>query len=195
MKYLFLSPHPDDVELACGATIAKIISENSQASIAVFSDCEIDLEEMNRSHEILGVETYYYNLPRRNFDKHRQNILDILINLRKQLDPDVIFIPDQSDIHQDHQVIGMEALRAFKLSPSVLAYAHPHNQMDSAFNYYEVVDKDHLDRKLGALSKFVSQKGRYYFNPDSIVSVMKYYGLQVGCEFAEAFKIIRHIQY
>ena len=38
-RILILSPHTDDAELGCGATISKFISENHSIYWLVFSDC------------------------------------------------------------------------------------------------------------------------------------------------------------
>lgn len=193
MKYLFLSPHPDDVELACGATIARLVWEGHSVEIAVFSDCGIDPEEMKRSHEILGATTSFYNFPRRRFDQHRQEILDCLISIRDMINPDGVFLPDQSDIHQDHRVIGLEGLRAFKMVPYLIGYAHAHNQLEVSHNYYMVLEDRYVDLKLKALAHFVSQHNRFYFHPDNILGTMLYYGSQSGTKYAEAFRLIRHI--
>ena len=50
----------------------------------------------------------------RTFNYHRQAILDDLIQLREEIQPDTVFIPSLTDIHQDHKTMAEEALRAFK---------------------------------------------------------------------------------
>lgn len=193
MKYLFLSPHPDDVELTCGGTIARLTDEGHEVVIAVFSDCSIDLNEMYQAHQLLKVTTIFYDYPRREFDQHRQEILDTLIRLRSQLRPDVVFMPDQSDIHQDHQVIGMEGIRAFKLYADLISFAHSHNQVESDHNLYIKLFRTHIEAKIKALLCYSSQLNRFYFQPIAVESVMRYYGVQCDCEYAEAFRIIRKL--
>ena len=39
-KILLLSPHTDDAELGCGATIAKLIRQGKTVYYAAFSACE-----------------------------------------------------------------------------------------------------------------------------------------------------------
>lgn len=189
MIYLFLAPHPDDVELTCGATICKL--KGNEIHLVIMSDCELPEHEISNSHDILSVTTHYKYFTRRRFAEQRQEILDCLIDLDEKINPDVVFIPDLSDIHQDHQVIGWEALRAFKLSADIISYAHPHNQLTGDHNYFVEVNQEQVDEKIKALQCYESQSDRYYFQPEAIKSIMRYYGVKCNSEYAEAFKIIR----
>ena len=120
MKYLFLSPHPDDVELSCGATISRLTNGGNEIYIAIFSDCGINgiQNEAKAAHKLLNVkETLWGYFPVRNFHEHRQDILQTCINLREAIAPDTVFIPDfYNDVHQDHMVVGMEARSNFRAS-------------------------------------------------------------------------------
>lgn len=189
MIYLFLDPHPDDVELTCGGTISKL--KGNEIHIAVLSDCDLPEGEISNSHDILGVTTHYAYFNRRHFSEQRQEILDYLIALGEKIKPDVVFIPDLSDIHQDHQVIAWEGIRAFKLSADIISYIHPHNQLTADYNYFVKLTEEDIDKKIEALSHYKSQLDRFYFNLESIKGIARYYGVQCGAEFAEAFKIIR----
>jgi LmbE family N-acetylglucosaminyl deacetylase len=189
MIYLFLDPHPDDVELCCGATICKL--KGNEIHIAILSDCDLPEDEISGSHDVLGVTTHYRYFTNRRFSEQRQEILDCLIELNDKIKPDVVFIPDLSDIHQDHQVIGWEALRAFKLSADIISYAHPHNQLTGDHNYFVKVNQEQVNEKIKALSKYRSQLGRFYFKRETIEGTMRYYGVKCGAEYAEAFKIIK----
>lgn len=195
MKYLFLSPHPDDIELTCGATIARLVSEGHDVNVAIFSDCSIDNihSDVSHAHDALDIgATRYFYYPRREFGEHRQDILDNIIKLRDDIRPDVVFIPDfDCDIHQDHMVIGWEGLRAFKMTADIIGYSHSHNQIKTGNNYFVPVERQHIDAKLKALSFYVSEQDRYYFQKDAVLGVMKYYGVQCESEYAEAFRIIR----
>lgn len=193
MKYLFLSPHPDDVELACGGTIARLAGEGHQVAIAVFSDCSINLDEMYKAHEILGAATHFYNFSRREFHVHRQQILDCMIRARDIINPDIVFLPDQIDIHQDHQVIGMEGIRAFRKNSDIIAYAHAHNHTDGSCNYFVSIEKKHLEIKLNALLCYASQLNRFYIQPVAIESIVRFYGVQAGVQYAEGYRIVKQL--
>lgn len=197
MKYLFLSPHPDDIELTCGATISRLVREGHDVTVAVFSDCDVpeSISDASKAHDILNVgSTRYYYYPQRDFGSHRQDILNTIIKLRDDIRPDVVFIPDfDSDIHQDHMVIGWEGLRAFKMTADIIGYSHSHNQVKSGNNYFVPVTYSDVEAKLEAVKCFESEQQRYYFKREAIIGIMRYYGVQCESEYAEAFRIIRKV--
>ena len=43
-KYLFIGPHPDDIEIGAGATIARLTSEGKQVSFLICMDGRYGLE-------------------------------------------------------------------------------------------------------------------------------------------------------
>ena len=43
MSILVLSPHTDDAELGCGATISRLVREGNKVRVAVFSMCKESL--------------------------------------------------------------------------------------------------------------------------------------------------------
>ena len=53
--------------------------------------------------------------------------------LKNELNPDLIFIPSPHDIHQDHQVIANEGLRAFKRQ-TILAVSYTHLIIDQGWD-------------------------------------------------------------
>lgn len=193
--YLFLSPHTDDAELCCGGTIYKLTSRGNSVTVLSFSDCSIPgiADELNAAHEVLKVNaSRLMDYKVRHFDQRRQDILESLVDWAVRFPPDAVFIPDpEQDIHQDHQIIGTEAVRAFKNVCDIYGFSHPHNSLCSNDNYFSVLSKNDAMAKLAALEKFKSQAGRIYFAPDVVLGTMWYYGAQCGAQFAESFRVIR----
>ena len=75
----------------------------------------------------------------RTFPVHRQDILELLIALWEEWSPDIVFQPSLHDVHQDHQVIAAEGLRAFKRT-TILGYEIPWNNFDFAYQAYVSLD-------------------------------------------------------
>ena len=71
----------------------------------------------------------------RTFPDRRQEILELLIALWNDWQPDVVFQPSLHDVHQDHQTIAAEGLRAFKRT-TILGYEIPWNNFDFAYQAY-----------------------------------------------------------
>ena len=86
-----------------------------------------------------------------------------LIGLEKKIKPDLVFIPSLSDIHQDHQTISREGLRAFKFS-SILGYEMPWNNLSFESNAFVFLKEDNILDKICALKEYKSQSERPYAN-------------------------------
>ena len=126
----------------------------------------------------------------RTFPVHRQDILELLIALWEEWRPDVVFQPSLHDVHQDHQVIAAEGLRAFKRT-TILGYEIPWNNFDFSYQAYVALDEPHVERKIAALAKYASQQHRRYADADYIRNLARMHGVNVNREFAECFQVYR----
>ena len=126
----------------------------------------------------------------RTFPEHRQDILEVLVALWEDWQPDAVFQPSLHDIHQDHQVIAAEGLRAFKRT-TILGYEIPWNNFDFAYQAYVSLTAAHIDRKVAALEKYASQAHRRYSDPEYIRNVARTHGINVNRDFAEVFEVYR----
>ena len=126
----------------------------------------------------------------RTFPERRQDILELLVELWEQLRPDVVFQPSHHDVHQDHQSIAQEGLRAFKRT-TVFGYEIPWNNFDFAYGAYIALERRHLEKKVEALAKYASQQHRRYANPEYIWNLARVHGINVNREYAECFQVYR----
>ena len=196
MKVLALSPHTDDIELGCGGYLTKLHEQGHELEAVVFSDCsafwgELPLvEECVNSLSYVGVRPSILSFQMRNFS--RQYVLDVMMSLDT---PDVVLIPSSSDVHQDHQVIHNEGVRAFSRDCSILSYELPWNCRGFKPNFFVELKEKHLNGKLEMLSCYKSQieLHRPYFDNELIRGLARNRGLQVKKEFAEAFEVITWI--
>jgi len=200
-----LSPHADDGELGCGGTISKLISEKNNVHFAVFSLAEksipsdlsknITEKELNESMQILKIpksKVHLYNFEVRNFPQKRQEILEILWKLNKEHSPDIVFTPSMNDLHQDHEVIAKETLRAFK-NTTIFCYEEPWNLMSFNLTVLIRLSKMDIENKLKALQCYKSQTHRPYFENDFIWNLAKIRGGLINHQYAEAFEVMRLI--
>jgi len=81
----------------------------------------------------------------RTFPEHRQDILEALVALWEEWQPDVVFQPSLHDVHQDHKTIAEEGLRAFKRT-TILGYEIPWNNFDFSYQWYVALEKRHIER-------------------------------------------------
>ena len=104
----------------------------------------------------------------------------------------MVLLPAASDVHQDHQVIHQEGLRAFK-NTSFAGYELPWNNYSFRTNFFMKLTEQELDKKIEALGQYRSQSHRNYMNPDFIRSLAKVRGVQCDSQYAEAFEIYKLI--
>jgi LmbE family N-acetylglucosaminyl deacetylase len=126
----------------------------------------------------------------RTFPERRQDILELLIELWEDWRPDAVFQPSHHDVHQDHQVIAAEGLRAFKRT-TILGYEIPWNNYDFSLQAYVALEERHVERKIASLAHYASQQHRRYSDPEYIRNVARTHGINVNREYAEAFQVYR----
>lgn len=205
-KIAVLAPHTDDGELGCGGTIARLTASGAEVYYLVFSKCERSLKsglppdtllhEVRNATKELGISEerlLLYDYDVRTFKTFRQEILEDIIAFRNKVRPDIVFLPSPTDIHQDHQVISEEGIRAFKTA-NVLGYEMPWNNISFNTRCFYKLDEAHMEVKVRALNEYVSQRHRDYFNENFIRSLARVRGVQIGVEYAEAFEVIRIVQ-
>jgi len=190
-KILALSPHTDDIEFACGASINRWITEGAEVHAVSFTSASAQKKEFEEASKILGIKhTELLSYPVRRFSENRQRILDEMVAFERRIKPDIVLIPSSSDTHQDHQVIREEGFRAFKRH-SLLGYEMPQNNISFPTNAFVKFNGANLLVKLQALSCYQSQANRPYISREFIESLARVRGMQAGCEYAEAYEVIR----
>ena len=204
-RVLILAPHTDDGELGCGGTIARFVEEGKEVYYAAFSVAEKSVPEgfpknileieVRKAMKILGVSEsnlLIYKYEVRTFSYHRQEILEDIISLRKELQPDLVFVPSPNDLHQDHKVMAEEGIRAFKKS-TILGYEMPWNNISFNTMSFIPLEERHIKKKIDALRCYETQRYRSYLNEDFIRSLARTRGTQIEVEYAEAFEVIRWV--
>lgn len=204
MSNLILSPHVDDAELAMGGTIAKLVRKQERVHVIAFSTGNPEsgsnqqefCESMERFKPKLGSDSLTYELcyfPCRRFHEKRQEILDLLVTTRENMDIKRVFVPARWDVHQDHRVITEEAIRAFRFA-SILGYELTWNGVwESHISCFNPLESIYIETKINALARYRSQEARPYMKPELVASLAKIRGMQIGYYYAEGFEVIRWI--
>ena len=136
-RFLFIGPHPDDIEIGAGATVAKLIDMGKEVRFLVCIDgrfgtvnapeglrgeklVEVRRQEARNSAAKLGVsEVRFLNLKDGGFYEQQ----DLIIGIAKEVgdfQPDVIFAPDPcvtSECHRDHLNVGNAARQIACFAP------------------------------------------------------------------------------
>ena len=197
-KVLFIGAHPDDIELGCGAFIANIAG-STEVLCVTLSDNQKNpalqsvVEEHYRSMAVLGVPRDHDRVEAfetRRFPHVRQEILEYLFQLNRQFRPEIVFVHTKADIHQDHNVVTEEALRAFR-GTTLLGF----DALRSSYGFFphflvEVTERD-MERKVQALMEYNTYGEKYYFDPSVLRATLIRHGALAERPFAEGFDILR----
>ena len=200
---LVLAPHTDDGEFGCGGTMARLIENGVKVTYAAFSTAaksvpegfpkDVLKHEVRAATGVLGIpeaDLKVYDFEVRTFPTVRQDILEEMIVLQRELDPDCVLLPALIDLHQDHKTIAEEGLRAFKRT-TVMAYEIPWNNLNFSQQAYVRLEERHIEKKVAALQCYASQGHRNYLNEDYIRNVAFTRGINIGCAYAEVFEVYR----
>ena len=134
-RYLFIGPHPDDIEVACSPSVRALTQTGKQVSFLILTDgrmgaidpalfgdelVEIRQREARASAELLGVTDVTF-LPFH--DGGMYPMEDAACEVAKaivRLKPDVVFAPDPnviSECHIDHIKTGLAAKMSMNMAP------------------------------------------------------------------------------
>lgn len=183
---LAIGAHPDDVELGCGGTISKLVSEGKVVSIVDLTQgelgtrgtIEIRKAEAERSAEILGVK-YRENLKLKdgfivNSEEYQLKIVQQIRLLR----PEIVLATAIDDRHPDHAKAAKLISDACYISGLRMVKTEYNGKQQEAwrpkhiFHYIQwknvapdfVVDiTGFLDKKIASCMAYHSQ----FYNPDS----------------------------
>jgi N-acetylglucosamine malate deacetylase 1 len=206
-RVLVLSPHTDDLEFGCGATVAQMCALGMQVKSIAFSAAEESVPP-GFSKDILRVEfeaaQQYLGIPSRDrqvldfkvryFPRDRQEILEVLVGINCEYKPDLVLAPSVDDTHQDHKTLAEETFRAFKRT-TIWAYEAPWNQLVCRVNCFVKISEADLERKISAIQLYESQKHRSYSDRTFVTSLAAIRGAQVGVPLSEAFEIVRQVAF
>lgn len=204
-RVLVLAPHTDDAELGCGGTMARLLRCGACVHVAAFSTAEDSLpdgvpnttlrDEFLCAMGQLGIprsNLHVYGYTVRRLSYSRQEVLEEIVRLRNEIDPQVVLLPSDSDMHQDHQVVNAEGLRAFK-DRTLWGYELPWNHIQFSAQAFVTLEPRDVEAKWTALHCYQSQLdlARPYFSREFVEGHARVRGVQVKAEFAEAFQVFR----
>lgn len=111
LDVLAIGAHPDDIELACGGTIIKLVKQGRKVGIVDITDGElgtrgsreIRAEEAKKAASIMGVSVREsLGIADGNLENTPENRLKLIQAIRRHT-PDVLLFPFSTDRHPDHE--------------------------------------------------------------------------------------------
>jgi LmbE family N-acetylglucosaminyl deacetylase len=192
-----LGAHSDDIEIGCGGTILRLISEVPNLAVrwVVFSASQLREAEARDSAAtfLQGVADVRIDVAAFRdgyFPFHGAEIKDYFEAIKSEFDPTLILTHWTGDAHQDHRLIAQLTHNTFR-DHLVLEYEIPKYDGDLGNPVvFMPLGRDQIRRKVEIISRyFPSQTARSWFSDDTFLAVARLRG--VGCRapegVAEAF--------
>lgn len=173
-------------------------------------ELEIHRGNIENARRIIGYESVeIYSFADNRFDSH--DLLDIVKVIEKEkqnFKPEIIFTHNGSDLNIDHQLTFQAVITATRpmddeIVKTIISFETPSatewqaSSIADKFspNFFVEVSEEDIEAKINAMACY-EYETRQFPHPRSSKALRvlaQNRGLQVGCEFAEAFQIIRTI--
>lgn len=167
LDVLAIAAHPDDIELACAATVVKLTQERHRVGILDLTEGELGTrgtrdirrKEAEKASKILGISARVnMKLPDGGIEVNKNNITKI-IQIIRLYQPDILFIPHWQERHPDH--------------------VHAHHLAKEAWFYagLEKIPTTYQGKKQVPFrpKKYFHYMQKYEFQPSFIVDVSEVY--------------------
>ena len=189
-----LGAHADDVEVGAGGTILQMIASHPDTVVhwVVFSGAgERGAEAEESAREMLGpcLGSLHLHEVRDGFlPREWSGVKEMLLQIARQVTPDIVFAPALADAHQDHRMLGELAWQAFR-GALILGYEIPKWESDRISpTLYVPVSEEIVAAKVDHLKRhFRSQQDRIWFDDETFRATMRLRGIECGSRYAEAF--------
>jgi len=195
-RVCIIGSHPDDIELAMGGTLWQICHNIMVRCIILSPSTNIPgnsgiTENLQNSMDVYGIDNYHlYPFTTRHFHEERANIKDLIYQYK---DYDFFFTHSPNSAHSDHKVVGESVQEVIK-DKTILCFENINDNSNMKINWYNEIDASDLAAKYRALDFYTTQKAkRKYFNDDSVATLAKIRGAQIGETYAEGFEFVRAV--
>lgn len=209
MKILAIGAHLDDIELACGGTIARAIANGHNVSMVVLSNSAYTMydgrvmrskknavSEGKRAAEILGVKNMeIWDFPAKDIP-YESAVVEKLDKKINDFKPDIIFTHWPFDTHKSHQNAALSSISAARYQNSILMYEPitPAGRSYVGFRPQVYIDiTGYIDQKLNALKAHKTEYKKYGKGwLEGVKARAVYRGFEIGTKYAEAFEVMRY---
>lgn len=209
MKILAIGAHLDDIEIACGGSLAKAIECGHEVRVLIMSksgytnkegrvqrsDETAVMEGLNALHTLGIQEIEILDFPTKDipFCSDVVNAIDLRM---ASFNPDIIFTHHPFDTHQAHEGVSKATIAAARRKNTVLFYEPitPSGRSYVAFKPALYVDIEQtLEKKIESLKCHTSEYNK--FGAEDWIEGVRcrcgFRGYEIGKKYAEAFEILR----
>lgn len=209
MRILAVGAHLDDIELACGGTLAKAVKSGHTVKVLIMSKSgytntkgetqrqdQVAIEEgINALHTLGITDLEILTFPTKDipFVSDVVNEIDIRI---AEFSPDVIFSHHPFDTHQAHEGVAKATIAAARRKNTIFFYEPiaPSGRSYISFRPTLYVDiESTLEKKIESLKCHKSEYKK--FGAEDWIEGVRcrcgFRGYEIGKRYAEAFEVLR----
>ena len=198
LQLLCLGAHPDDIEIGCGGTLLQLLSTRPNVDVVwvVFSSTgEREREARDGAARFLAQSRGHNKVIVTNFRDgffpyEGAKIKEFLEELKKDVDPDLIFTHYRDDRHQDHRTISDLTWNTWRRH-LILEYEIPKYDGDLGTpNCFVPLDREVCVRKTRSICDvFQTQANKAWMTEDTFQAILRLRGVECAApdRYAEAF--------
>ncbi len=196
VSILCLGAHSDDIEIGCGGTLLQLKKRYSKIKLhwVVFSAADTRGKEAAKGAELFGSgcdKKIVLKDYRDGFLPYSgATVKDFFEDLKKSVDPDLVFTHWQGDAHQDHRLVSELTWNTFR-KHLILEYEIPKYDGDIGRpNVFVPLDTSLSEQKVNHLFEaFESQSSKPWFDRATFLGLMRIRGMESNSPsgYAEAF--------
>lgn len=199
-RILAIGAHPDDIELGCGGSLAKLAGAGANIHALVLSrggngaapGTDRAREALDALH-LLGASTVaQLDFPDTRFPEVSHDLTTRLEEVAAAFRPDRVYTMSAHDRHLDHRAVFEASSVAFRRVRQVFCYETPSSLPRFMPDIYEDVSEQ-LELKLQALRAHASQQHRHYMDAAHVRCVAQFRGQQAGIGPCEGFAAHRMV--
>lgn len=219
-KILVVSPHADDETLGAGGYLLKhrdlkdeiywLNVTNARTEYGYTEKEQYDgVNQTQKVSERYGMKKFYdLCLEPAALDKYDKSFLiNKFSEIIKEVEPNIVIIPFQFDVHSDHKVVFETMYSCTK------SFRYPYVEMILSMEILSETDyavstqgfspnlyvdiSEYIDEKVSIMNEYENEIKPSPFprNEDAIRGLAKFRAAACNVEYAEAFQILRKIEY
>jgi LmbE family N-acetylglucosaminyl deacetylase len=197
LRLLCIGAHSDDIEIGCGGTILRLLSEHVHTEVqwvVVGSSGERDQEALASAESFLADATkrdvVVRNFKTSFFPYVGEGIKTFFEELKAKSSPDIIFTHARHDLHQDHRLISDLTWNTYR-NHLILEYEILKYDGDLGVpNLFVYLDGAICEKKIRLIMNgFKTQRDKDWFTPDAFQALLRLRGVESKApdKYAEAF--------
>lgn len=208
MKIMAIGAHLDDIELACGGTLAKAVEAGHSVKAVIMSKSgyvnydgnvmrqdSIAVREGEEALHTLGIEDIeILDFPTKDIP-YESSVIEAIDSRMSAFNPDVVFAHHPFDTHQAHVGVSKSTISAARRKNTVFFFEPiaPSGRSYVPFQAQMYVDiTSTFEKKIEALKKHTTEYRKFGEDwIDGVESRCGFRGYEMGKKYGEAFEVLR----